>query len=142
MDKKVKIAISAIIVIIIIIFLLSVPNGVEVETPKQKHVTKVKEKELVKNDKFKELDMQDVSISYVKGVGSTFKVTIVNNTGNNVNLKVLKVIFKDENNNEIESLTNMFNRDIEKNEKNIVTLTTINDISNAKSIEYEETDEN
>lgn len=142
-QKIVKILITILIVAVIIIFLLKLGD---VSAPKTNSKVKKKEngiKELVdkgmlKDQKIKDLDITDVSMTYVEGSGTTFKLTISNSTSETIELRSLDICFKNKEGNDIVVLNASTGGSIKANQKNIIRLTHPDDLTKAESIEYKE----
>lgn len=144
-EKIIKIIVTIIIIIIIIVGLLSIGN-VKIEDGKIKTTKNSKNngvkattnEGILKDKKIKKLDITDVSMSYVEGNGTTFKLTLSNNTEDPIELKSLNILFKDKDGNTIDILSATTGGVIKSNQKNIIRLTHPDDLTKAASIEYEE----
>lgn len=142
-EKMVKIVITVLIVVVIILFLLSLDNVSPIKQnrkvkKKDNGVTELIDKGMLKDQKIKDLDITDVSMTYVENAGTTFKLTISNKTSEAIELKSLNISFKDKAGNNIVVLTAATGGSIKANQKNIIRLTHPDDLTKAESIEYSE----
>ena len=142
MNKNKLIIITLIIIIMISLLLFILPstkktgsNEVKVNN-KANGVKKNTNKEVLKSTKVKELDLTDISISYVKGSGSTYSAKISNNTKETINLESFDIVFKNKEDKEITTITVFVGGEVLPKQENIVKSTIPEDITDATKVEY------
>ena len=151
MKKNIFIISIILILTLVIVCLLNVRSNDSIEekknnsiesttsnSSKNKKVNKLNNNSNVISDlKYKNLRITDVSITIDKENRSTYTATITNTEDTN-SIERLNIIFKDENNNEIVTLTGFIGLDLKKGEQTIISSFTDLDLSKATSVEYQE----
>ena len=93
-------------------------------------------KGITKDQKYEELDFTETSLSYVKGTGTTYRVTVTNNTNKVIDIEAIDIILKDKDGNVITTLYGYLGGKIEPLQENSIKTTTKEDLTNAYSVEY------
>lgn len=137
MDKKRIITIIAIIILIFGLVLI-LKSGTEKNEPKvlSKKTSKKETNEVIKDTKIKDLDLTDISITFTKDTGSTYSAKITNNTSETISLESFDVVFKDDNDNIITTITLFVGGDILPKQENIIKSTFLEDVTSATKVEY------
>lgn len=105
-------------------------------TEKNNGVVKNTNEEVLKDVKVKDLDVTNISISYLKGTGSTYSAKIKNNTDNEINLESFDIVFYDKNDKEITTITVFVGGNFKPNQVNGVKSTVLEDLTKAIKLEY------
>lgn len=142
MKNRTKIVILFLVVILATIIILELTNKINItdigNEKNNSNVIKNTNENVIKDAKLKGLDLTNISLSYVKNVGSTFSVTLKNNTNEVINLESFNITLKDENNNTIAVLVAYVGGNIDPKQENSIKVTAKEDISKATSVEYSE----
>lgn len=143
MKKRVIFIVTFIVIIVLTMIVLDSTNKVDfsIITGKQKenkNIIKNTNENVIKDAKLKGLDLTNISLTYAKDVGSTFSVTLVNNTNEIIKLESFNITFKDENGNTIAVLAAYVGGNVDPKQKNSIKVTAKEDISKAVDVEYSE----
>ena len=131
MNKKKKIIILLVIIVLIAIIILMIAMG---NKAKEERRTTFEGENANSNIKIEDIGFTDITKKYENGV-TTIRANILNNTNQTKNINV-KIILKDENGNEINSMIQAI-ENIEPDRKKVLSTGIMGDYTGVKDIEFE-----
>ena len=131
MNKKKKIIILLIIIVLIAIIILMIAMG---NKTKEERRTTCEGETANSNIKIEDIEFTDITKKYENGV-TTIRANILNNTNQTKNINV-KIILKDENGNEINSMIQAI-ENIEPDRKKVLSTGIMGNYTDVKDIEFE-----
>lgn len=131
MSKKKKIIILLLIIVLIAIIILMIAMG---NKTKEERRTTFEGETANSNIKIEDIEFTDITKKYENGV-TTIRANILNNTNQTKNINV-KIILKDENGNEINSMIQAI-ENIEPDRKKVLSTGIMGNYTDVKDIEFE-----
>ena len=144
MKKRVAFIILFIVVIFLTMIILDSTNTIDLNVitnsrnNEDKNLVKNTNENVIKDAKLKGLDLTNISLTYLKGTGSTFSVSLTNNTDNIISVESFNITFKDDSGNTIAVIAAYVGGNIDPKQVNSIKVTAKEDLSKAYSVEYSE----